>query len=380
MTLSRFILENMEEILAEWERFARSIPCTSGMDVASLRDDAKSILVTIAYDIQSSQSSAEQQAKSQGKRDCSTSDPRDTAAEVHGRTRFGEGFTLSELVSEFRALRATVIRLWVAHPSYNESDAIYAMTRFNEGIDTAVAQSLARFSSRLDQSREIFMGALGHDLRTPLQVIASAAAYLRTATANSPQQQSVVDQIERSTKQISAMVRDLLDVARTRLGGVFPIDLAPMDAVDLCNEITDEFKQLFPKRALALTVNGDAKGTWDRARLNQLLSNLVRNAFQHGAHDQPVTLSVVGADDHVSFSVHNHGEPIPPELLPHVFEPMSRVSTDSRSTHDSGSLGLGLHIACEVARAHGGSIKVSSTKTSGTEFCVRLPRHDHRLE
>jgi hypothetical protein len=134
----------MEAILNESQQFAETIPSAGGMDARALRNDAKEILLAIALDMESSQSDDEQAVKSRGRK-ARSHDQGDTAAELHGGTRFFDGFTLNEMVSEYRALRATVVRLWLANPGAGKQDGLYELIRFQEGIDQALTESIARF-------------------------------------------------------------------------------------------------------------------------------------------------------------------------------------------------------------------------------------------
>jgi signal transduction histidine kinase len=123
----------------------------------------------------------------------------------------------------------------------------------------------------------------------------------------------------------------------------------------------------------------DLAGEWDRARLRQVVSNLLGNAIQHGADDGPVELSVTADGDEVVLSVHNGGEPIPAELLPTIFDPLVRAQVSAgaaalQKQRRPGSIGLGLYIARAVVNAHGGSIDVTSSRQGGTVFTARLPR------
>ena len=201
MTLSQFIRDNMEAILNEWQEFAASIPSAAGMDVRGLRDDAENILLAIALDMESAQSIEEQSAKSRGS-DRRRGGKTDTAAEMHGGTRFVEGFNLKEMVSEYRALRASVIRQWLVTPAAGQQDRLYELIRFNEGIDQALTESIARFSDRLDRSRELFMGVLSHDLRTPVHVIRQSVPLLLRSSGNTQQQREAASYIDRSSVAI----------------------------------------------------------------------------------------------------------------------------------------------------------------------------------
>jgi signal transduction histidine kinase len=367
VSLSDFIEQNMEPILLEWEEFAGTVASAHGLDKEALRDHAEQMLRMIAAQMRGAQTDAEQKSKSRGQ-SFAAGVHGDTAAQLHANRRFAEGFTLDEMVSEYRAMRASVIRLWIRDHS-NEPHALYELTRFNEGIDELLTESVARFSKRLDRARELFMGVLGHDLRTHLQVILGCAAKLQTK--RTPEQvEQYGSYIAQSTTSINEMVEDLLDVARTRLGGQLPLTAAPMDAGPACVEALIPFRQLHPQSDIRLQRTGDLRGVWDKARLIQLLTNLLRNAFQHGDTSRPITLDAQGLDDHIVLSVHNFGEPIPRDLVAHIFEPMRQGRTQT----DATSVGLGLYIACTITEAHGGKLTVESSKERGTLFTLRLPR------
>ena len=367
MGMAAFIRENIEAILNEWQQFAAAIPAAKEMNRVELRDDAQEMLLAIAADIDNWQSSEQQSQKAKGRQH--RPDTSDTAAEAHALARFASGFDIKEMVSEYRALRSSVVRLWVAGGPAARG-AVNELTRFNEGIDQALTESVVRFSDQVDESRELYIGVLGH-LRTPLQVIVQSTAYLSRSELPEKQQQAVA-QIDRGARQVTQMVEDLLDVMRTRFGGSLPVNPQPMDASTVLHAVATEFNALHPARDLRLEVEGDLRGTWDAGRLHQLLSNLVRNAVEHG--DPSTRLSVrAWAESHsVTFSVHNFGEPIPPSLLPHVFEPLrgsARVDTDGKA-----GLGLGLYIALGIVQAHRGTLRVESTRDHGTTFVACLPR------
>ena len=320
MGLSAFIRENIEAILNEWQEFAASIPSAKEMNRGELRNDAQEILLAIARAIDNSQSLEQQSQKSKGQQH--RLDTFDTAAESHGLARFASGFDIKEMVSEYRALRGSVVRLWVARAPDAATGTLDELTRFNEGIDQALTESVVRFSDQVDESRQLYMGVLGHDLRTPLQVIVHSTTYLNRSELQEKQQKAVA-LIERSARQVTQMVEDLLDVTRTRFGAVLPVNPQPMDASTVLHAVSIEFNALHPTRDLRLEVEGELKGIWDAGRLHQMLSNLVRNAFQHGDSSTRVTVRAFAESHSVTFSVHNFGEPIPPALLPHVFEPLN---------------------------------------------------------
>ncbi|MFL6551551.1 MAG: ATP-binding protein [Povalibacter sp.] len=368
--LAAFILSDMEDILREWQKFASSVASAKDMDRKALRDDAEWILTTIAKDMQTWQSKADQEAKSKD-----TRPPRknaaETAAEAHGAQRFVSGFDLNEMVSEYRALRASVIRLWTASCKRDELQLVEELTRFNEGIDQALSESIRYFAGQLDRSRELFMGILGHDLRNPLHVIQSSAARLLRTPADLEQQQKLGTYVRDGANQIAVMLADLLDTVRTQLGGSLPLQPEDLDINALCKVVVGQFQLLYPMRQLKICLSGELRGRWDPIRVQQLLANLLRNAFQHGDADSIITLTARLENECAVISVHNEGDPIPAAIIVNIFEPLRR--SDGHHAADSFSMGLGLYIASTIAKAHQGSIIVESTRDQGTTFTTKLP-------
>lgn len=258
--------------------------------------------------------------------------------------------------------------------SVADSNALDELTRFHEGIDQMLAESIKRFSDKLDRSRELFMGALGHDLRGPLHVVLRSATYLQNPDISERKRSDMAGHVLQSADHMRRMIEDLLDVARTKLGGSLPIDPSSADAAEICNRVIAEMRALHPDLQFRLETTGDLQGTWDTARVEQLLSNLMSNAAQHGDPAKPITLMAEGNRENVKLSVHNEGEPIPERMLNRIFEPLVRGERAQDGSRSAGNMGLGLYIACTIARAHHGSIDVQSSRTAGTTFNVSLPK------
>jgi signal transduction histidine kinase len=367
LKLAEFIAGNTEQILAEWEKFARTLPAAQGMDTKALRDHAAKMLHTIAKDLLQHQSEEEQAAKSKGNAPQLVGKG-DTAAESHGTDRYSEGFDLNELVAEYRALRASVVRLWT--PQVGAEDRERQLSRFNEAIDQALNESVFRYSEEEKKSRELFLGVLGHDLRTPLGATLNSAQYLLQSKGLTGEQLKASAAILRSGTRIQKMTNDLLDITRVRLGGALPVDASAMDLLLACEQVAEEAQAFHPDRVVTLTAKGELHGVWDESRLCQLLSNLVENAIRHGFPHSPVTISASGDAEAVQIEVHNDGIPIPQAEVHRIFEPLRQ--TDSGSKRIEG-LGLGLYIAQAIVKAHDGTIDVQSKQT-GTTFTIRLPR------
>src|SRR5687768_11700703 len=283
MRLADFILANVEAILVEWEAFARGILPGAKMESLALRDHAADILLATAWDMGTTQSATERSAKSKGQgHRGGDGTALNGASEQHAIGRLGSGFDLLEVVSEYRALRASVLRLWSeTRPEPHERD-VDDLTRFNESIDQSVTKAVSSYMKRVDQSRDLFLAILSHDLRNPLNSIAMSAALLPKLGHPVPEAIGVVSQIATNAQVMARMISDLLDYTRTRLGAGMPVAPTPMDLATLCRELYDEFRTAHPDRVFRFQSEGDTSGVWDADRLRQAVSNVMGNAVQHG--------------------------------------------------------------------------------------------------
>jgi signal transduction histidine kinase len=372
--LSEFISANIEPILAEWETFARSLAPGTSMAKLALRNDAESILRACVLDMQSDQSSAEQASKSKGLGGAGgdDSDHLDNASTLHGVARVGSGFNLVEVVSEYRALRASVLRLWRASKPRADIRDLDDITRFNECIDQSLAKAVASYTHRVDQTRRMFLAILAHDLRNPLNTVSLSAKMASLDRSIQPDSKEMLQQIETSVQAIDRLVSDLTDFASTGLGAAMPIRPAPVNLEALCREVIREIDIAHPSRQIICNVHGDLTLMADAARVRQVLSNLLGNAIQHDDSAHPVSVTLTGESDQVVLLVHNRA-PIPASLIPSIFDPLVR-GNDSQIRRRHGSIGLGLYIVREIVSAHGGRIELSSCDSDGTTFTVHLPR------
>jgi signal transduction histidine kinase len=371
MRLSEFIDREMEAILKEWDKFAAAqLPAANSMNSEALRDHAEELLRAVAKDIMTIQSVEDQSRKSKGRALRVIGAP-ETAAETHAFLRAQSGFDINQMVGEYRALRASVLHLW-DHAGDPAGTDYIDMLRFNEAIDQAVAESVSFFGIKLSEERNLLLGMMGHDMRSPLHVIQLSASYL--AQLDLGDRVSVTaDRIVKSGAQLKALLDDLIDFNRTNLG--LGIHIAPI-GVNLAHLFADALEQLHashPARQIELQVIGDGSGTWDPLRLQQVLNNLVLNALKYGTHEAPVQVVIVGTPGEVEFRVHNRGPKIEQSTLDHIFDPLVRGTGARNGSESDGSLGLGLYIAREITIAHGGDISVRSDEIE-TVFTVRLPR------
>ena len=368
--LSRFIRENTEEILSEWETFARSLPMGGSMDIAALRDHAKEMLGVIAGDLAMPQTEEEQRDKAAGESDA-VEENSATAAQSHGAGRAESGFTIAHMVAEFRALRASVIRLWMTDLRDIGPEELEDMTRFNEAIDQAIAESIVRYTDSIGRSQELFLAILGHDLRTPLGAIITSSSFVLETNELREPNLTLVGRIASSARRMNQMVSDLLEFTRSRFGSGVPIVRADTDLMAVLQEVAGEITASFPGCVVQIETSGDLRGQWDADRLAQAVTNLACNAVQHGSR-APINVAVHGMPDEVVISVQNEGPAIQGEQLGEIFLAMKEDKPDGG--RDRHHLGLGLYIVDRIVAAHGGSIDVSSSEELGTTFSIRLPR------
>ncbi|MCP3139960.1 GAF domain-containing protein [Pyxidicoccus sp. QH1ED-7-1] len=216
------------------------------------------------------------------------------------------------------------------------------------------------------------VGIVSHDLRNPLAAISMSAGLLEKKGELSDSQKRMVVRITQATERAARMIRDLLDFTKARLGGGIALHRQPVDLRDVVHQVVDEVLLAHPGRRVELDVAAEMKGEWDPDRIAQLLTNLLGNALTYSPAEAPVRVRAHVDGEHALLSIFNGGAPIPPQLLPRLFEPMTRGAL--KEGQSSRSIGLGLYIVSDIVRGHGGGVEVVSSAEDGTTFTVRLPR------
>jgi len=233
-------------------------------------------------------------------------------------------------------------------------------------VEAGHAKLAAARAEEANRLKDKYIAILGHDLRSPLTAIAGTARLMLRASDLPESHQKSAARIVRASDRMTRMIEDVLDFTRGQLGGGIPVDPVPGDLGELCRHAIDELKAARPEQEIAFEIQGELGGRWDRDRMHQLLSNLLRNAADHGVG--PIRLDARGTEHQIELEVHNRGTPIPDAVLPGIFEPFKKGAESGKS---SGGLGLGLYIAREIVRSHGGTIEVRSSEHAGTTFsCV----------
>jgi len=374
MNVPDLITDQLAPIVEEWVEFARTrVRGSHGFTHEQLADHSKLLLQAIAADLRQPQDADARHDKAQGNAPGNSPDITRTARD-HAAQRFRQGFTFDGLVSEFRALRASVSRRWSQQLAQPGRGDIEELTRLGEAMDQALSESASFYANKVEDSRNLLLGMLGHDLRTPLGVVQmSAATLLRTETLDGAQTKAVA-RILTSSQRMGTMVKDILDFAQTTFGVTLPISPAPADMGAIARTIAGEITTILPDARVAVSLDGDLGGCWDAGRIGQMISNLLANAAQHGDPSRPVNVRIRGDGEEVTVRVENKGTPIPPEAQGTIFLPLRQApAAQGELRAGSSGLGLGLYITREIAQAHGGSVDVTSDRDL-TAFVVRLPR------
>jgi signal transduction histidine kinase len=375
MRIHQFILANMEKILAEWVSFARSIQPTK-MTNAELRDHAKEMLLTLAKDLAAAKFEDDASEKPKGQ-EANTSG--ETPAEIHADCRLQSGFTIDLLASEYRALRASVLKLWFAENKCDNDQDIDDLIRFNKGIDQALAESIVRYTENILLAQDIFLGVLGHDLRDPLNSIGVGAQLLTQAGEQDSRSAKLGTQMHTTVLRMNKMLDNLLNFTQCRIGGGLQIAASNVDLAKISGDVVAEFLLSNPNRIIHNHADENCIGNWDAGRVSQAYQNLISNALQYGHTDSAVTVETKDHGDHIVFTVQNDGAPIPEQNQNQIFDLMHRIPSADAERNLKKNLGLGLYIVREIITAHHGSISVSSTAENGTTFRVQLPKNAIKL-
>jgi signal transduction histidine kinase len=217
--------------------------------------------------------------------------------------------------------------------------------------------------------REQFIAILGHDLRNPLQAVYAGCDLLERKMTDPPLL-AIASRIKTNVRRMSALIDDVLDFARGRLGGGLDVELTEVANINSgLMTVVQEVLDVRPDCKIISNIDVSRPVRCDLGRLQQVASNLLTNAATHGLPQSAIKITASADDDDLVLSVWNAGEPIPSESIDKIFQPFWRHSVSA----NRNGLGLGLHICSQIVRAHKGSISVTSSQEDGTQFTARLP-------
>ncbi len=368
VTLADFIEADLSGLVHEWTEYARVLSDRdTHLSDEQLQNDGAALLNAIIADMRAFQTATYRENKSLGERD-GTSHFSLVSAQ-HANARVSQGFSITDVTAEFRALRAAVLRRW--ERSGGPGVAAFQETiRFNEAIDQALSESVLSYSVRIERGRDLFVAMVSHDLRSPLAAIAASAHILRNDPKLPAQSRDVAAISERAANKMSRLLDDLLTFTRSRLHDELPLQKQAASMQDICTLAAGEVRAAFPRATIDLQFAGDLNGVWDPERIAQLMVNLLSNAARYGRGS--IVALASGTEDQVTLSVYNEGEPIPEDRMLTLFEPLTRSDVPDRRGGAAG-MGLGLYICRCISSAHQGTIRAESSD-SGVTFTVSLPR------
>lgn len=376
MRFSAFIVDNLDEIVRQWDGFARTLlPPDKVTANLALRHDCREILRAVALDMETQRTDLERVARS--RQMTQTSGSPETAAGEHGALRRLEGFELPQLVGEYRAMRASVLELWRSSQTGSAHAAsVEEISRFNESLDQALGESVGHYAIDVAKSRDTFLAVLGHDLRSPLFAIELSTRLLDMPNLSAAATQQAAGAIGRASKAMGRLITNLLEYTRSRLGRGVPLEFAACDLRAICEESLTAIRASHPGQPFVLNASGDLSLQADSHRIQQVLANLLDNAVQQSASRTPVSLTAHGETGAVVLTVAHSGNALAPDALQVIFEPWAPVPQTSAAPHDRllSSFGLSLFIVREIVRGHHGTITVQSSLETGTLFTIRLPR------
>jgi signal transduction histidine kinase len=352
-SVSRYIRTHLQQITFDWERAVRSdLKELAKLDRGALIDHLPEVLEGLAVWVEGRTAAAEVAFAA--------------LADGHALQRLGFGIELATINIEYAWMRHVLLGHLLTLPfTPAVRRQLYAL---NDGLDRAIHFALRRYMEHRDYLRDRFIGILGHDLRNPLTAVKTTTQGLLRSSAPGSRERGSLEVISRAADRMERMIGDVLDFARSHFAGGIPATPVKCDMGEICRSAVDEARSGHPGRTIELRTRGDLRGTFDRDRVFQALGNLITNALQYGEDPVVVEAFEVPGGDAVVTRISNRGAAIPKDILPKLFTPFARVGGGAK-----GSLGLGLFIAAQINRAHGGTSEVESSAKE-TTFTLRWPR------
>jgi signal transduction histidine kinase len=378
MRLSDFIRTHSEQIATEWEAFARTCsPAAAKMNIDQLRDHILPLLRFVADDMDAPQTGFQQSEKAQGRQPLAKVEA--SEAETHAALRIIDGFTVDQVIGEFRALRASILRLWIEGGSANIQADPTQITRFNESIDQMLTESVTRHGQLESQAREhstsqdAFLATLSHELRGPLAAIVNGVYIVKASGATNASLAPIAAMMSRQTQHLRRLLDDLLDLARISRNRL-SISRVPTDIRQCVQDALDANSDGLAQGAHILKLHiPDAPlvGEVDCTRIVQVISILLNNAVKYSPAGSSINVSLTRENEHALISVRDDGNGIAAEMLPRIFDAFY-VTKESNLAKQG--LGIGLWLARRLVELHAGTIVAKSDgPTRGAEFCAAIP-------
>ncbi len=295
-----------------------------------------------------------------------TGDDGNTAAAEHGGERARlTNYNANSVISEYQILRWTVFDVLKLNDVQLNDDEVFVI---NASIDDSICQAVNAFTLAQAALREGFVAALTHDLRNPLSN-ALIAAQLIQGSIDLEKIKEFAGMITDNLRRMDGMIQDLLDSVTFHAGERLHLRLEEFDIQEVVQNIVEQFTATHGPRFQL--IGNTLAGWWDREAIRRAIENIVSNALKYGAHDTPIRIKIDSENERMLITVHNEGEPIPPELSESIFQ-VFRRAVAAREGNKKG-WGIGLPYVRTVAESHGGSVTVDSGVGRGTTFMIDIP-------
>ena len=350
-----YLRHNIPQIVALWEiRIRQEVDSAKHEDRSILRDEIPAFLaymVDSLAGVMDGSIEREKRAKYQIQK----------IAEEHGSQRAGTGsYSLKEAIFEYRILRLVLFQILEEHRPLEPIEREIIVS----SIEQAVQDMATQFAESIQESRELFVVTLVHDLRGPLSN-ATIGLHLLDKSNDLNVWQDAKNLLARSLKRLDRMTADLLDARKASAGGYLPLQYESFEVVQLLKEVIEDFHL---GQRIVFDYSGSVAGYWSRDGLRRVFDNLIGNAAKFGTADTPIKISLKQEESAIAVSVHNEGAPIPVSEQASIFNAFFQ----SKSAPVKG-WGIGLALVKGIVSAHRGTVKIISSAGEGTTFTVELP-------
>ncbi|HXH31263.1 MAG TPA: HAMP domain-containing sensor histidine kinase [Bacteriovoracaceae bacterium] len=291
----------------------------------------------------------------------------------HGRERAGSfNYTMDQVIFEYHILRQVICDVMERDEPLSELNREIIVC----SVEQAVNDAATEYSDTLRDIQEQLTRSLAHDFRTPVSIAKMNMQLILRKPNDEEYCISKASKAALSLDRLNLMIEDLLDASRLKSGMGIALELnKDCDLNLIVQEVATDLNITYNNRIKFKTA-GQCLGNWNESGLRRILDNLTSNAIKYGFPDRMVTITLSQTKDLATFSVHNHGEPIPKDEIPILFQQYRR----SHSAEDKIGWGLGLTVVQGMTKAHKGEIIVVSTKEEGTTFTIKLPRNLNQLD
>ncbi|WP_242043723.1 HAMP domain-containing sensor histidine kinase [Leptolyngbya sp. FACHB-671] len=352
--------QNAERIMQMWEARARNeVSASLHQDSLVLQDSLPQFLNQLVAELSATGERTSAQVEAHEVENT-------RIGKQHGQERAGYAdYSMSQLIFEYHILRQVLFQVLEEEAPLEprERDIIIDL------IEQAVNDAATQFSQTLQDIQELFMVTLTHDLRDPINVVKMGTQLTLRRLERGDSHMDVAVRMISAIDRLDSMIQNLLDASRLRAGQSLKFEFQECCLDTLVQEIVEDLRFTHGERFVVVS-NSDVKSYCSRKEIRRVIENLAINAVKYGAPNTPITLTLEQTETHVNLTIHNQGNPIPPDAQSILFQQFRRAT----SAQGQKGWGLGLFLAKSIVEAHEGTITVESTEGKGTSFIIKFPK------